>query len=415
MATIDLPGVEEGRNPQETVTNLFDAYIKLRRTIEHALLNLDSKNIKEIDAKLTRVKNLKAETIITNTLITNTLTAQKGYIADLTSDSFDTSDKVPNYKAEDISDVNYIRAYNEILEFLTAVTDGADTDPVYDRAGNRLYWLDATMVGLTTDVTDWPVTIYHYTELTKLRFYFKEIDGVKIPVGEWGAGNGVGDNGKAFMMKLVDRFRMSYIATGSGILPSGKEVKFDLTNNGILMDPPMLIFPDAFNATLVTATAETVLQGINVSFQQTTKVAFDVQMDIAASEAMTLLVKARIAGVEHRRTVKHFAGAYKDGLCFNGVFDPVAAGDRTVDITITPSAGTATIAIKEYRLMLTIRDGYAGEAAPWPEMNLSDTITVSALTSDSVTVVTDAGNNMAIEDTISTLITVEDSVTISLT
>ena len=90
-------------------------------------------------------------------------------------------------------------------------------------------------------------------------------------------------------------------------------------------------------------------------------------MDITASEAMTLLVKARIDGIEKRHTLKYFAGAYKDGLCFAGLLDAVAAGTHIIDVTVTPTTGTATIDQNEYNLMITADNIASSEVAtPYP-------------------------------------------------
>jgi hypothetical protein len=168
-------------------------------------------------------------------VVINNITAQKGYIASLTVDELDTSDMVQNYLDEITDDVNYIHAYNEVLAFITATTDGLATVPVYNRNGEQLYWLDATHEGVTEDVTSYPVTIYDYDQLTKLKFYFSEIDGEKIPIGEWGAGNGVGNNGKAYQVKLPSGFVQKYIATGAGDVAAAGEVSFTLGDDGAIV------------------------------------------------------------------------------------------------------------------------------------------------------------------------------------
>ncbi|HOQ08411.1 MAG TPA: hypothetical protein PLP87_11510, partial [Clostridiales bacterium] len=79
--------------------NFEDTLIKLQRTLEWMFRNLTSDNVKELDFNITKVKNLEAVNIITQTLITQTLYAEKGYIAELTVDQLDTSQKVQNYLA----------------------------------------------------------------------------------------------------------------------------------------------------------------------------------------------------------------------------------------------------------------------------------------------------------------------------
>lgn len=110
---------------KEEVIRLRDALSRTTRMYEDLLYNLDSDNIREIDANITRIKNLEAETVITNTIVTQSLYGERGTIAELTVDRLETSDKVRNYLNGDTSDVNYIRIYDQNIHFITASTDGA--------------------------------------------------------------------------------------------------------------------------------------------------------------------------------------------------------------------------------------------------------------------------------------------------
>ncbi len=49
MPYFDLPAVEEGRNLEETVRNLFDTLFKFRKELQFILANIDSSNIGSID------------------------------------------------------------------------------------------------------------------------------------------------------------------------------------------------------------------------------------------------------------------------------------------------------------------------------------------------------------------------------
>lgn len=175
------------------------------------------------------IEALEAEFDVTvsNTVITNNLYAARGYIAELTVDQLDTSDKVAKYLVEDTSDVNYIKVYDQNIEFITASTDGLTTTQAEDRNGNPLYWINAEMAATTTDVTDYPVTIYEYDELIKMRFKFEEIDEVYTPVLTLGAGTGVEDRGKAFFYKNTDGLLLKYITS------DGNSLELALTDNGI--------------------------------------------------------------------------------------------------------------------------------------------------------------------------------------
>ena len=91
---------------------------------------------------------------ISNTFITQTLAAETAYIAQLTVDQLETSTKVQNYLNEDTADVNYIKIFEQYIQFITASTDGSETEQVKDRHNNDLYWIDDTFKGTTTNVTD---------------------------------------------------------------------------------------------------------------------------------------------------------------------------------------------------------------------------------------------------------------------
>ena len=187
---------ERGANDQETIKNLFDTVMKLRKELDYALSHLDDGNMQPnsisadsintntlvvgdniamginaaiawdnvngipsqwpgtlswqdilacinttyIDVNgvwtpnvytqnivagtakisLALIEDIVATNIISNTFITESLTATKGYIAELTVDQLDTSDKIANYLAGDTSDVNYIKIQNQVVEFITA-------------------------------------------------------------------------------------------------------------------------------------------------------------------------------------------------------------------------------------------------------------------------------------------------------
>lgn len=49
MGLFDLPVIEEGRNTDETVRNLFDSMYKFKKELEFLLVNIDSTNIGSVD------------------------------------------------------------------------------------------------------------------------------------------------------------------------------------------------------------------------------------------------------------------------------------------------------------------------------------------------------------------------------
>ncbi|HUV84223.1 MAG TPA: phage tail protein [Methanosarcinales archaeon] len=160
------------------------------------------------------------EIIISDTFITQSLSATKGYIADLTVDQLETSTKVKNYLANSTADVNYIKIYEQYVQFITASTDGLLTVQAADRYGQPLYWTDDTHTAATVTVTDYPVTIFKYTELTKLEQTF-ENDGVNyIPKMILGAGSGLvehPDYGKGYMYKGATGLYIEYLHSVTGL------------------------------------------------------------------------------------------------------------------------------------------------------------------------------------------------------
>jgi len=287
MAVPRLPGVEEGRNQTETIQNLFDAYVKLRREVEFLLNNLDSKNVKELDANVTRIKNLivdtayintliadyiEANTIVSNTIITNTLTAQKGYIAELTVDEIDTSDMVIRYLLPStdplrLAPIGYWRGRDQFIEFFDAqIPDPLDVDEIQvtGRTGAPLYWLDAESIGtgITETETAYPVMRFVYNGpdgigFVKLSIFHRYDDetGYYNPLIKLGAGNGVGDNATATIEKQTDGLYLTYIATGAGSVAAGESVSIGLTNDGLILNgltfllDALNIASDSFQAT----------------------------------------------------------------------------------------------------------------------------------------------------------------------
>jgi len=171
------------------------------------------------DLSATTIEALKAQidVVISNTVITQTLAAETGYIAQLTVDQLETSTKVQNYLNNNTSDVNYIKIFNQYIQFITAFTDGSSVEQAKDRYGIDIYWLDDTNLGTTTNVTDYPVLIYTYTEQIKAEFLF-ENDGINyVPKIILGVGDGTGVNhGKAEIYKGQNGFEINYYKSNTG-------------------------------------------------------------------------------------------------------------------------------------------------------------------------------------------------------
>lgn len=220
----------------DQVRSLADMFMRYKRELEF-LLNgaLDEDN-----------GVISADVIISNTIITENLYAEYGRIANLTVNELDTGwEKITNYLSSSTADVNYIHINDQKAEWITASTTGATTEHFEDKEGNPLYWTDDTYKGMGTKVTDYPVTVYVYTELTKATFSFDSVSGTYIPRIVLGAGTGTGDNGKGIIYKDTNDLHVGYrhstsgdaielIANNDGLRKSGGEGSVQLRNVAIL-------------------------------------------------------------------------------------------------------------------------------------------------------------------------------------
>lgn len=156
---------------------------------------------------------------VSQTFITQVLTADTGYIAQLTVDQLETSTKVQKYLVSDISDVNYIKIYEQHFYWITASTDGLQKEQAKDRFGDNLYWRDLTHKGTTTEMTSYPVWIYKYTEQIKLEISFEEVMGTYVPKIILGLGDGTGDkHAKAEIWKGITGLELNYYCSNTGEL-----------------------------------------------------------------------------------------------------------------------------------------------------------------------------------------------------
>jgi len=150
------------------------------------------------------------------TTVINNLTADKATIAELTVDRLDTSDKVQRRLANDTTTLGYMQLYNQNYDFVQAVYAGDIAGlPNEEQAVNRfeepLYWIDVEHTGTTLNATDWPVMVYVYDELVKLKFYH-DIDpetGYANPMMIFGAGD-LNGRSKGYMYKDADELVLSF-------------------------------------------------------------------------------------------------------------------------------------------------------------------------------------------------------------
>lgn len=376
MPAYRLPVPQKIEDRDKQIKHLCDVMMIYRKELEYLLNNLDDDNIQSLDAS--KIKNLKVETIVTemlfadtilsNTTITEVLYANEGRIARLTVDHLLTGDFISGSEY-----IYFIDARDQYLKFIEGQRRDDLPQVQYTNIDNvLLYWDGLEHNYMTINETDYPVMVYVYDLTTKMEMNFEYdlVSGYNVPKIIFGAGVGnkvYPERGKGYIYKDADGLLLEYIKA------DGTELSIRLGENGIETNPSTLVFPDAFNDSEVIAPGgqETVLTGIGVSTGQKTRIAFDCQIDVTPSEAMTVLVCARVDNEVHRYATKYFVGPYKDTICFHGLLDSMPIDEHFIDISVKPDVGTATIAAKEYRLMLTVRDGAAKEMEPWPEIKIN--------------------------------------------
>lgn len=183
-----------------------------------------------LSASMIEALEAEFDVTISNTFITQTLAADKGYIAELTVDSLETSTKVQKYLNNDISDVDFIRIEGKEIEFITATTDGESTEQAINRKGYPIYWTDSSHEGTTLEVTNYPVVMYTYAEVTKLKMFFEHDGTYNIPIIEMGHGDSVTeDSAKARIIKKPTGLEIIYYRSGTG-----DEVKIQMTDEGFV-------------------------------------------------------------------------------------------------------------------------------------------------------------------------------------
>lgn len=231
-----LPSIRPGKNQEEAIQFLTDAYNRLRKEISFLLMgNLDDDNILSIDAA--KIKNLKAEVIVTEllfadyiqsgTAVTQVLYAEEGRIARLTVNHLLTGDFITGTDY-----IYFIDAQDQYLKFIIG-TRRDDLDRVHytDADGQLLYWDSAAHNYMTPLETEWPVMVYVYDLMTKLQMDFERDDsGTMVPKVILGAGAGVPgfpEYGKGYIYKETDGLLLRYIKT------DGTYLDIKLGENGI--------------------------------------------------------------------------------------------------------------------------------------------------------------------------------------
>ena len=178
---------------------------------------------------------------VTGQLSAEALYAGYGEIANLAVDRLTTSRRIVRYLAGDASDDNFIRIYEQNLEFVTGTPTGG-TEQAKNPDGDPLFW-PVDVSGLSrgadgypvnaqqeriytvTTPTRYPVQVYAYEEAVKRSISFEPVNGIYSPIDRFGAGNQQGNN-KAWILKTADGLDIRYLT------PDNKEIGIRMTTDG---------------------------------------------------------------------------------------------------------------------------------------------------------------------------------------
>lgn len=179
-------------------------------------------------------------------ILTDSIYAETGDIAELTVDRLSTSKKVRLYNLQNTSDDNFLEIQDNYQRLITGTVIFENGQPLTEQATNRhgqgLYWqrepvsinaqgypLDENGVQIyaSTEATDWPVTVYQYTELTKAELAFANESGTYVPKLVMGAGDNQGYS-KGFLFKEQTDLLLQYINS------AGNDVSVMLGDDGFV-------------------------------------------------------------------------------------------------------------------------------------------------------------------------------------
>lgn len=300
---------------------------------------------------------------------------------------------------------------------------GDNVVQVTNRAGDPVYWIDAEHIGtgITTDVTDYPVMRYVYNGPdgignVKLKIYH-EIDpvtGYATPRMVWGAGSGTGDNGKAFLQKDGDSFKISYFATGGGDLSAGTEVSIDVGDDGIVMNPS----PYGLSTTYTTDTPEAItitttettayLSSFDIERQSRVLIHFTAKVDVPAARRVSakIYVEDRIQGMIPEQLCTA-VGPWT--FSFQMISEVLPAGTRNVKIKLYCDTGTCTIGKDQGQLNVTSVTS-AGELINYtPTISVGLTVPAMPTTSEGASVISPTPTSISVGLTVPDMPTVTEA------
>jgi hypothetical protein len=143
-------------------------------------------------------------------LTVNTITANDGYITDLTVNKLKTignNDKIGTY-------VDHIDIKDNVARWLTSEITGRTQAKTHN--DEPLYWADSSKTKVTSEVTPYPVYQLQTDDIEKLIITFEGSGHDAYPYIAMGAGSGAGEGlyarGKGFIIKPKDEFIFRYVA-----------------------------------------------------------------------------------------------------------------------------------------------------------------------------------------------------------
>lgn len=182
------------------------------------LINTETKQI-----EMNNFDIVGAGAIDTDLLSAQIITADDGFITDLTANRISTLSSA-NVGAFS----NYIKAEGQNVKWVTGKASGSGT-PRLLPDGRPLYWVDVSQTGrMTIEETSYPVLVYTMEEKVKMLWSFEGEGDSAIPYVAMGIGDGTEKGGKFIIRKPNGSVDMRYYASNTQ-----KERAIALLDNGL--------------------------------------------------------------------------------------------------------------------------------------------------------------------------------------
>ncbi|WP_110932377.1 hypothetical protein [Paenibacillus bouchesdurhonensis] len=179
-----------------------------------ALLNSETRKFHLNNWDIEGVGSLDAQFIQASAL-----TAEDGFINDLTVNALKTLDKTDTVGSK----IDYVQAKDNFLKLVT----GTITNRIHaqNSNGELLYWTDANKTNLTTSPTPYPFYDLTYNPIDKFKLYLEGAGDTSYPRMILGVGDGVTElSGKAIIEKPTGKLNISYHKSNTGTV---REVTLD--------------------------------------------------------------------------------------------------------------------------------------------------------------------------------------------